>query len=158
MSGIFREEEPAPAEPWRRRLARFGLASGATALLLSLALGLGDWAYGQRRLSMHESRLQRALEQQPTLAALAQGLAAEPAIVELAAGDATGELERLTAGKPEQLRAALLARAREAPVVRLFRVEDDLLYVAFGDAASRFTGFAIVELAARSSGPGDQKR
>ncbi|MCM2258059.1 MAG: hypothetical protein NDJ94_20695 [Vicinamibacteria bacterium] len=140
------------------RCARFGLAAVATALLLSLALTLGDWAFGQRRLSLHESRLQRALEQQPTLGALAQGLAAEPAIVELATGDAARELERLTAGKPEELRAALLARAREAPAVRLFRVEDDLLYVAFGDVESRFTGFAIVELAARSSGAGDQKR
>lgn len=156
--GIFREEEPPPADPWRRRCARFGLAAVATALLLGLALSLGDWAFGQRRLSLHESRLQRALEQQPTLGALAQGLAAEPAIVELATGDAARELERLTAGKPEELRAALLARAREAPAVRLFQVEDDLLYVAFGDLESRFTGFAIVELAARSSGPGDQKR
>lgn len=140
------------------RLARFGLAAAATALLLALALGLGDWAYGQRRLSMHESRLQRALEQQPTLAALAQGLAVEPAVVELPAGDAARELERLTAGKPEALRDALLARARESPAVRLFRVEDDLLYVAFGDAESRFTGFAIVELAGRGSGAGDPQR
>lgn len=156
--GLFREEEPAPADPWRRRVARLGLAGAATGLLLSLALSLGDWAYGQRRLSMHESRLQRALEQAPTLAALARGLAAEPGIVELATGDVARELERLSAGKPEELRAALLARAREASAVRLFRVEDDLLYVAFGDAASRFSGFAIVELAARSSGPGDQNR
>jgi hypothetical protein len=159
VGDLFAEVAPPPADPPRQRLARLALAALVTASLLGLALLLGDWAYGQRRLSMHEGRLQRALDQQPTLAALAAGLGAEPGVVELDAADPAAALARLTEGRAAGPRDALLARAREAAALRLFRVEADLLYVAFGDAAGRFSGFAIVEVEIeRSPGGGDQKR
>lgn len=157
MGDLFAEAAPTPDDPPRRRLARLGLAALVTATLLGLALLLGDWAYGQRRLSMHEGRLQRALDQQPTLAALAAGLGAEAGVVELSASDPVARLAELTEGRLAGQREVLLARARDAAALRLFRVEADLLYVAFGDAAGRFTGFAIVEIEA-SAGGGDQKR
>ncbi len=159
MVDLFGEVASTPDDPPRQRLARLGLATLVTAALLGLALLLGDWAYGQRRLSMHEGRLQRALDQQPTLSALAAGLGAEPGVVELGAIDPVATLAELTEGRAAGPREALLARAREAAALRLFRVEADLLYVAFGDAAGRFTGFAIVEVEIeRSAEGGDQKR
>jgi hypothetical protein len=131
---VFGEDRELP----RIRVVPFLLAALATGVLCLLSLGLGNWAYSQRRLSLHRERLDRALAQKPTAAILAQALLAEPGVREIPASDLA---RRLTVTQRDALQASL----RSAAAVRVFSVDRDLVYVLFVGSEGDVQGAAVID-------------
>jgi hypothetical protein len=60
-----------------RRALVFVAAVPITVGILALALGLGSWAFGHRRATLHHGRLQRLTEQHPARTRVEAGILAE---------------------------------------------------------------------------------
>jgi hypothetical protein len=124
-------------------MSRLWILTGAfvvTATTLALALVLGSWGFDYRRYSQHEGRLQRALEQRPSLEQLTAGLAEEGASVFSAPATAE-EVERVVAAHGGKRAGELRRRARRWPRLQVFQAADMLYFVFFddGDVMRDFT-------------------
>jgi hypothetical protein len=126
-------------------VSRFWILAGAfaaTALTCALALFLGSWGFGYRRYSLHEGRLRRVLEQQPTVEQLTAGLEEEGASV-VASPKTPEALEEaiVTFGgaRAEELRR----KAQRWPRARVYRAAD-MLYFVFFDEGGVMRDFVCV--------------
>lgn len=126
-------------------MSRFLILAGAvaaTAATLALALLAGTWAFDYRRYSQHEGRLQRVLQQQPTIGQVTAGLEDEGASV-LAAPATPEELEGVIAAHGGQRVGELQQKARRWGHLRVFQAAD-MLYFIFYDDESVMRDFACV--------------
>lgn len=117
-------------------MSRFWILAGAftvTTATLALALLAGSWAFDYRRYSLHEGRMQRALQQEPTIGQLTAGLEEEGASV-LSAPENAEELDGAIAAHGGQRVGELRKKARRWGHLRVFRAADMLYFVFFDDA------------------------
>jgi len=116
-------------------MKRFWILFGAfvvTAVTLGLALLLGTWGFEYRRLSQHEGRLRRVMEQEPDVNRLTEGLANEGTVV-LAAPETPEDLERTIATYGDGFADILRQKADRWPAVRVYRATDMLYFVFFDE-------------------------
>ena len=116
-------------------MSRFWILAGAftaTAATLALALALGAWGFDYRRYSQHEGRLQRALDQEPTMARLTEGLAEEGALA-LVAPASPAEQERAIVAHGGRRIAEIREKTRRWGHVKVYRAADMLYFVFFDD-------------------------
>ena len=126
-------------------MSRFLILAGAvaaTAGTLALALLAGTWAFDYRRYSQHEGRLQRVLQQQPTIGQVTAGLEDEGASV-VAAPATAEELEGVIAAHGGQRVGELQRKARRWGHLRVFQAAD-MLYFIFYDDESVVRDFACI--------------
>ena len=126
-------------------MSRFWILAGAftaTAATLALAFLLGAWGFDYRRYSQHEGRLQRVLEQQPTIGQVTAGLEDEGALV-LSAPETAEELEKVIVVHGGERAEGLLLKARRWGHLRVFRAAD-MLYFIFYDDEGVMRDFACV--------------
>ncbi len=116
-------------------MSRFWILAGAfivTVVTLALAFLLGSWGFGYRRFSQHERRLQRVMQQQPTIDRLTAGLADEGTTV-LSAPQTAGDVERTIADHGGARAEELREKARRWGHLRVFRAADMIYFVFFDD-------------------------
>jgi hypothetical protein len=116
-------------------VSRFWILAGAftvTAATLALALALGAWGFDYRRYSLHEGRLKRALEQEPTRSSLTAGLAQEGAVV-IASPETPDEMERVIADHAGDRAPEIREKAERWRHFTLYRAADMLYFVYFDD-------------------------
>jgi hypothetical protein len=117
-------------------MSRFWILAGAFTVAvatLALALLLGAWGFNYRRYSLHEGRLQRALEQRPTIGQVTAGLEDEGATV-LSAPESAEGLEEAIVAHGGASAGVLRQKARRWGHLRVFRAADMLYFVFFDDA------------------------
>jgi hypothetical protein len=140
----------SPAEPGgrhrsQRSVSRFWILAGAftaTAATLALALLAGSWAFDYRRYSQHEGRLERVLQQQPTIDQVTAGLEEEGASV-LSTPETADELEAVIVAHGGQRVDGLREKARRWGHLRVF-LAADMLYFVFYDDEGVMRDFACV--------------
>lgn len=116
-------------------MKRFWVLFGAfvvTVATLGLALFLGTWGFEYRRLSQHEGRLRRVMEQEPTVSRLTEGLANEGTVV-LSAPETPEDVQRAIATYGTAAADVLRKKAGQWPLVRVFRTADMLYFVFFDE-------------------------
>ena len=116
-------------------MSRFWILAGAftaTAVTLALAFMLGAWGFDFRRYSQHEGRLQRALQQQPTIGQLTAGLEEEGTSI-VAEPQTAEDLEEAIVTHGRERAPALRQKARRWGHLRVFRAADMLYFVFFDD-------------------------
>ena len=101
-----------------------------TALTLSLALGLGSWAYRHRRGSLHEGRLRRLLEAKPTSWQVSEALRAEGAM-EVEVPPTDDQLRRLATQWSPGSADDVVARRRQWHELRIYGLPDVLYFLYF---------------------------
>ena len=114
----------------KRVVAVVGGLIGAAGLL-ALALFLGNWAYHYRRLSLHESRLQRLMQQRPTGDLVSEALAREGHRL-LAKPRTPAELENLLRLGPGGRAPEILAKQARSSETHVYLVGDVIYFVYFG--------------------------
>ena len=115
-------------------MKRFWILFGAflvTTVTLGLALLLGTWGFEYRRLSQHEGRLRRVMEQEPDMGRLTEGLASEGTVV-LAAPETPEDVQRAIGTYGDGFADVLHQKAGRWPALRIF-LADDMLYFVFFD-------------------------
>ena len=126
-------------------MSRFWILAGAvtaTAATLALALLLGAWGFDYRRFSQHEGRLQRVLQQEPTIGQVTAGLEDEGASV-LAAPETAEAVEGVIVAHGGQRVGELQRKARRWGHLRVFQAAD-MLYFIFYDDESVVRDFTCV--------------
>ena len=126
-------------------MSRFLILAGAftaTTATLALAFLLGAWGFDYRRYSQHEGRLQRVLEQQPTIGQVTAGLEDEGAPV-LSAPKTAEELEKVIEAHGGERVEGLREKARRWGHLRVFRATD-MVYFIFYDDEGVMRDFACV--------------
>ena len=116
-------------------MKRFWILFGAfvvTAATLGVALMLGTWAFEYRRYSLHETRLERVMEQEPTIARLTEGLENEGTTV-LAAPETAEDLRVAIDTHGEAAADVLRQKARRWPSLRVYRSADMIYFIFFDD-------------------------
>jgi hypothetical protein len=127
--------EPPVPRAGPRSVTRLWILAGAflaTVATLALALLLGSWGFNYRRYSQHERRLQRALEQHPTIGQLTAGLEEEGASV-LSSPETPEEMEKAIATFGRGRTEELMRQAAQWPRARVYRAADMLYFVFFDD-------------------------
>ena len=117
-------------------VSRFWVLAGAfttTAAILALALSLGSWGFDYRRYSLHEGRLERVLQQEPTMPRLTEGLAEEGASV-LAAPASPEEIEEAIRAHGGARVAEIRSKLGRWGHLRIYRAGDMLYFVFYDDA------------------------
>jgi hypothetical protein len=107
-----------------------------------LAFLLGAWGYDARRFNQHNGRLQRLLEQKPTLPQVVEGLEKDGS-PQVAAADGPAELERIAAERGGNSAGEILQRGRRWARTRVFAAAD-MLYFLFFDAEGVMRDFVLV--------------
>ena len=123
-------ELPDRAEPPLRRAWIIVGALVASGLALYLALFLGAWGFDFRRISQHDGRLRRLVQQQPTLARIVQGLADDGSpLIESPDGPAAVEAmaNRYGGAKAGEVRT----KGGRWPTTRVFRAGDMIYFLYF---------------------------
>jgi hypothetical protein len=137
--------EPLSENGRRRGVGRLWILAGAfaaTTATLALALLAGSWAFNYRRYAQHERRLQRALQQQPTIGQLTAGLAEEGASI-LSSPKTPEELENIIVALGGKRAEGLREKAQRWGHLRVFRAAD-MLYFIFYDDEGVMRDFACV--------------
>jgi hypothetical protein len=109
----------------------FAGAALLTALVGALALLLGAWAFGYRRYSLHEGRLSRLVEKQPSLAQVVRGLEDEGASL-VATPESGQDLLGVATVLARDRKEDVLAKGRRWPKARVF-VAGDMVYFLYFD-------------------------
>jgi hypothetical protein len=104
----------------------------ATAATLALALLAGTWAFDFRRYTQHEQRLERVLQQQPTIGQVTAGLADEGAAL-LVTSETEAEIEEAIATHGRARAETIREKARRWGHLRVFRAADMLYFVFYDD-------------------------
>jgi len=120
----------------------FVLAVLASALICYVAFWLGAWAFGARRFAIHETRLRRLVQQQPSMDRVTRGLEDEGSPL-LAAPASEAELRRVVEEKAGERAPAILEKARRYAQTRVF-VAGDMIYFLFFDAGGVLRDYAYV--------------
>ena len=126
-------------------MKRFWILFGAfvvTVATLGVALMLGTWAFEYRRYSQHETRLERVMAQEPTMARLTEGLANEGTTV-LAAPETAEELQVAIDTHGGAIAETMRQKARRWPRLRVYR-SADMIYFIFFDENDVMRDFACV--------------
>lgn len=103
-----------------------------TAVTFALAFLLGAWGFDYRRFSQHEKRLQRVMQQEPTIDRLTVGLADEGATV-LSAPQTAEEVQTAIADHGGERTRELHEKARRWGHLRVFQAADMVYFVFFDD-------------------------
>jgi hypothetical protein len=122
------------------------LVVAGSAVLASLALygsfWLGAWAFDARRFTIHNTRLRRLVEQQPSLDRVTRGLQDEGS--RLVASPATEEERRRVVAEFGKDRGpAILEKERRYPKTRV-HVAGDVVYFLFYDDKDVLRDYAFV--------------
>lgn len=112
-----------------------------TGVLVSAALFLGSWAFGQREGSLHVGRLEALVQKHPRGEDVRAGLEAEGTRL-LGSADGAEALAPLVARLAPGSDAAVRSRAGGAARTRVFRASR-YLYWLFFDARDTLTGFVV---------------
>ena len=117
-------------------------AAAVTAVLVWVALMLGDIGFETRRFSLHEGRLKRLLAVQPQADQVTQGLADEHARLLGVARDAASAaaLAQRYGGTRQ---AEIASKAARWPSVRVF-LAADMIYFIYFDPAGVMKDFTLV--------------
>ena len=137
--------EPGGRDRGPKGMSRFWILAGAftaTAATLALALMVGSWAFDYRRYSQHEGRLERVLQQQPTIGQVTAGLEDEGASV-VSAPETAEEVEEVIAARGGAKANGLREKARRWGHLRVFHAAD-MLYFVFYDDEGVMRDFACV--------------
>ena len=116
-------------------MKRFWILAGAfaaTAAIFGLAFLLGTWGFEYRRYSQHQRRLQRVVEQEPTIDRLTLGLAEEGAAV-LAAPETPEEADRLILAHGGDRVTEMREKLERWGHLVVYRAADMLYFVFFDD-------------------------
>ena len=111
-------------------------------LALSLAFWLGAWAFEVRRWSIHDARLHRLVQQQPSIDRVTRGLEDEGSRL-VAAPAAEAELRRAVAERGRDRGPAILEKARRYPRIRV-HLAADMVYFLFFDAEGVLRDYVLV--------------
>jgi hypothetical protein len=114
------------------RLWIFAGAFAVTAVTFGMALFLGAWGFDYRRHLQHEERLNRVLQQEPTVERLTAGLAEEGSPV-VAAPSSPNEVEEVIAAHGGDRVAEIREKAGRWGHLTVYRASDMLYFVFFDD-------------------------
>ena len=106
-----------------------GLALAAAGLVVALILGV--YGYQIRRTTLHESRLQGVLDQEPTLYQVVEGLKEKAPLI--AAPEGKEELAQWVSKWGDQKRDEILTKGRTWPIVRIFDAGDMFYFIYFDE-------------------------
>jgi hypothetical protein len=125
-----------------KRILIFAGAAAVTAVLVGLALMLGDIGFETRRWPLHEGRLKKLVFQQAQVGPVTQALADEHARLLGVAQDpaAAAELARRYGGARQ---ADIAAKAARWPHLRVF-LAADMIYFIYFDAGGVMRDFTLV--------------
>ena len=127
-------------------MKRFWIVAGALAVTLAtlaLALVLGSVAFDVRRYLLHEGRLRRVMESQPTVESLTQGLLAEKTTTLIAAPSSRQDVERAISAHGGIKSQEIRGKASRYAQLRVFRARD-MIYFVFFDASGVMRDFACI--------------
>jgi hypothetical protein len=114
-----------------RRVWILAGAFAAAGVIFGLVLFLGDWAFDYRRHMLHQGRMTRVVQQEPTVERLTAGLAEEGAFV-LAAPSSPDEVEQAIAAHGGGRGAEIREKAGRWGHLTVYRASD-MLYFVFSD-------------------------
>jgi hypothetical protein len=117
-------------------MSRFVIVATSVAITVAvatLAFWLGAWAFGYRRYSTHQTRLQHLVVQRPTLARVVQGLHDEGSPL-VASPVSDEDLQRVAAERGRGKAAEVLEKGRRWPRTRVFVAGDMVYFIYFDDA------------------------
>ena len=103
-----------------------------TGLVVGLVFSLGGWAYQHRRLTLHDGRLRRLVEQHPSADRASRGILAEPGNWEIPVPASDEELRRL-ASQWSARADEIVAKRRQGKGLRIFGVRDVVYFLYFDD-------------------------
>jgi hypothetical protein len=110
--------------------------------IATAALFLGAWAFGYKRYSTHQTRLEHLVALRPTLAQVVQALEAEGSPL-VAAPKNDEELRRVAAERGRAKGAEVLEKGRRWGRTRVF-VANDMVYFIFFDEGEVMRDFSCV--------------
>jgi hypothetical protein len=116
-------------------MSRLWILAGAFAVsgvTFGLALFLGGWAFDYRRHLQHEERMNRVLQQEPTVERLTAGLAEEGSSV-LAAPSSADDVERAIVAHGGDRQTEIREKAGRWGHLTVYRASDMLYFVFFDD-------------------------
>jgi len=129
--------------PDRRTLLIVAASTAITAGLVALTLGLGGWAYQTRSGSLHDGRLQRLLDQQPTADQVREGVLAEPGNRLLPTPATEEALRTLVEGWSPLRVEEVTAKRRRWPGLLIFAVRD-VVYLVYFDAEGKMRDYVLL--------------
>jgi len=136
-------EEHEPAERSGAQWAAIVAGSlVATALTLALALLIANLGFESRRVSSHETRLERLVEKAPVLEQVQAGLSAEGA-EEVAAADAGARLALLADEWGGERRDEVMEKGERWSSTRAY-LAGDFVYILYFDATRLLQDFTCV--------------
>jgi hypothetical protein len=138
---VFGEDAASEGDRKKTLLVAAG-SIAVTAALLALLFSLGSWAYQHRRWTLHERRLDKALQKRPRSDEIAQALLAEGGAREIAA-PREGELAAFVARRSPPHVEQVLAKRRAAREMRVFAL-GGMVYFLFFDEEGRFSSYVLV--------------
>ena len=106
-----------------------GLGLAAAGLVVALILGV--YGYQIRSTTLHESRLQGILDQEPTLHQVVEGLEEKAPLI--AAPEGEEELAQRVSKWGDQKRDEILTKGRTWPIVRIFDAGDMMYFIYFDE-------------------------
>jgi hypothetical protein len=104
-----------------------------TSVLVGLVFSLGGWAYQHRRLTLHDGRLRRLVEQHPSADRASKGVLAEPGNWEIPVPASDEELRRLASQWSPARADEIVAKRRQWKSLRIFGVRDVVYFLYFDD-------------------------
>jgi hypothetical protein len=104
-----------------------------TSVLVGLVFSLGGWAYQHRRLTLHDGRLRRLVEQHPSADRASRGILAEPGNWEIPVPASDEELRRLASQWSPARADEIVAKRRQGKSLRIFGVRDVVYFLYFDD-------------------------
>ena len=117
-----------------------GLALAAAGLVIALILGVSG--YHVRRITLHDSRLQGVLDQEPTLYQVVEGLKEKAPLI--ASPEGEEELAEWVSKWGDHKRDEILTKGRTWPIVRIFEA-GDMVYLIFFDEEKIMRDFVYVD-------------
>lgn len=123
-------ELPDRAEPPLRRAWIIVGALLASGLALYMALFLGAWGFDFRRISQHDGRLRRLVQQQPTLARVVQGLADDGSPL-IGSPDGPAALQAAASRYGGAKAGEVRTKGSRWPTTRVFRAGDMIYFLYF---------------------------
>jgi hypothetical protein len=126
-------------------MKRFWIFAGALVVTLgalTLAMLLGSASFDFRRYTVHQTRLQKVLREQPTADRLTRGLADEGTAL-LAVARTRVELEREASARGGKKAAEIRDKGVRHAETRVYRA-GDMLYFVFFDSAGVMRDFTCV--------------
>jgi len=104
-----------------------------TSVLVGLVFSLGGWAYQHRRLTLHDGRLRRLVEQHPSADRASRGVLAEPGNWGIPVPASEEELRRLASQWSPARADEIVAKRRLWKSLRIFGVRDVVYFLYFDD-------------------------